>query len=573
MLLRAFSLAGLLGLTVSVSAQVSAPLASGPWCGNVSATGATVVVRLASSGLGVRLTLSRSADLSNAAYSTRVTTQAATGNTAKLEIQGLLPSTTYYYGLEVEGVLRTEATTRGVFRTFPLGASSLKIAFASCGDVQAANQSAYDAILAEQPMLFINIGDMQYADTNSTEIADYRRNYNGVLNQPNQAALYRGLPLAYVWDDHDFCGNGSDGTSIGRDTARRAFDESVPHYALAMPGGPIAQAFTIGRVRVIMTDLRSAADPRGTSDTAAKTHLGEPQKAWFKQELINARDAGFPLILWVSTVPWIEAAGSGDDDWSVYSNERRELANFIRDNRIKNLVLLSGDMHALAYDDGTHSDYADGGGAPLVVFQAAALTSTGSIKGGPYTAGPIPGSQQYGLLEVTDTGGANVQCRFTGKRVGEGAKLTYVFSTSGGTYPGYIDPKKSALINISARGRLGQAGDNNIVGFVISGSAPRTVLVRAVGPSLTAYGVGDALVDPRFRVFQGQSVIAANDNWVDSGTDVASASAKVGAFSFASAASKDAATVLTLAPGVYSVVATSTDGGTGTVLVEVYDVL
>src|SRR5260370_852804 len=88
----------------------------------------------------------------------------------------------------------------------------------------------------------------------------------------------------------------------------------------SLPAATIGPSFTIGRVRVIMTDVHSAADPRAAPDTAAKTHLGEAQKAWFKQELIAARDADFPLILWISTNPWIGAAGSGDDDWSVYSN-------------------------------------------------------------------------------------------------------------------------------------------------------------------------------------------------------------------------------------------------------------
>ncbi|HNC24123.1 MAG TPA: alkaline phosphatase D family protein, partial [Opitutaceae bacterium] len=368
--------------------------------------------------LSVRLVLSRNADLSAPSYFGPVTTQTATGNMAKIDATGLLPATTYYYAFEVSGVLRAETAARGSFRTFPLGAASFKLAFASCGDFHATNQTAYDAILAEQPAVFIHMGDFHYSDINSTNVADYRANYDSVLNQPNEAALYRGVALAYMWDDHDYCGNGSDTTSVGRDTARQAYHETVPHYPLAATaGGTLSQAFTIGRVRVIMTDLRSGADPRGQADTAAKSHLSAAQKAWFKQELISARDAGFPLILWVCTNPWIGAAGSGDDDWSVFATERRELANFIRDNSIRNLVLLSGDMHALAYDDGTHSDYADGGGAPMVVLHAAALTSNGSTKGGPYTGGPVPGSQQYGILEVTDNGGP--LHRQAGRRGGE----------------------------------------------------------------------------------------------------------------------------------------------------------
>src|SRR5690606_5857412 len=135
----------------------------------------------------------------------------------------------------------------------------------------------------------------------------------------------------------------------------------------------------IGRVRFIMTDLRSAAVSPHAKESPGKTKLGAAQKAWFKQELINARDGGFPMIVWVCPDPWIATAQVGDDTWGGHSTERTEIANFIRDNRILNLVLLSGDMHGLAYDDGTHSDYATGGGSPLAVLHAAALTSGGSV--------------------------------------------------------------------------------------------------------------------------------------------------------------------------------------------------
>ena len=207
----------------------------------------------------------------------------------------------------------------------------------------------------------------------------------------------------------------------------------MPHYPLATnAGGSIAQAFTIGRVLVILTDLRSAADAPDKRDTAAKTHLGVAQKNWFKQELISARDAGFPLVLWVSSNPWIGQLNPAEDidNWSAYQSERTEIANFMRDNRITNVVILAGDMHALAYDDGTHSDYATGGGAPIPVLQGASLTQGGSIKGGPYSGAPIPGNAQYGVLEVYDSSGPSIACRFLGMRAGEGQKMAYIFSSS-----------------------------------------------------------------------------------------------------------------------------------------------
>jgi phosphodiesterase/alkaline phosphatase D-like protein len=274
--------------------QSAAPIIGGVWSGNVSPTSATVAVRLVDSATRVRLQVSTNPSLSQPIFSAAVNSSANAGNAVKLTVQGLKPDTDYYYGLEIAGSLRTEENTRGRFTTFPLGRGSFKIAFSSCGDFRHANQAAYDAIREARPLLFINGGDLHYSDTNSTNPEDYRANYDNVLGHRNQGALYRSVPVAYMWDDHDFCGNDADGTAIGRDAARSTYRERVPHYPIGATGGTIAQAFTIGRVRVLMTDLRSASTPTTQRETASKTRMGTTQKTWFKQELINARDAGYP---------------------------------------------------------------------------------------------------------------------------------------------------------------------------------------------------------------------------------------------------------------------------------------
>ena len=511
-------------------------------------------------------------------FSQVITSAASSGNTVVLDIQGLQPATDYDYGIEVGGVLRTEPNSRGKFRTFPQGASSFRLAFSSCGDYRDADQRAYDAILAEQPLLFLQMGDFHYSDTNSTLTDDYRRNYDSVLNHRNQGGLYRGVALAYMWDDHDFAGDNSNGTAIGTAAARTVYRDTVPHYPINVPGGTIGQSFTVGRVRVIMTDLRSASTPATTAESAAKTRLGAAQKAWFKQELITARDVGFPLILWVSTTPWIGAPTLGADTWAGYSTERSELADFFKDNLIKNLVVLSGDMHALAYDNGANSDYALGGGAPLVVLQAAPLTRLGEPKGGPYAAGPILGTGQYGLLEITDTGGPNIQCRFTGKRVGEGAKLVFQFaaSTTGIVPTGVSGPvggSDRAFVNVSTRGRIVNADEPVIVGFVIGGTTSRNVLARAVGPTLAAFGVTDAVARPVLTLYRANTVVASNEDWTTTDTArLKTAFERVGAFALLGGASPDSALLVTLPPGAYTLQATGAGGTNGTVLVEAYEV-
>jgi len=138
------------------------------------------------------------------------------------------------------------------------------------------------------------------------------------------------------------------------------------------------------------------------------------------------------------------------------------------------------------------------------------------------------------------------------------------------------------LINISTRGAVG-ADDVLIGGFVVNGATPKRILIRAVGPGLSAFGVSGVLSDPMIKVYNGAgAVIAQNDNWEtgDSGTglqapataaQIAAAGSSAGAFGL-QAGAKDAAVILTVAPGAYSAVVTAADGGAGAALVEIYEV-
>ncbi len=121
------------------------------------------------------------------------------------------------------------------------------------------------------------------------------------------------------------------------------------------------------------------------------------------------------------------------------------------------------------------------------------------------------------------------------------------------------------LINLSL---LKDAAGGITAGFVVAGGGEKRVLVRALGPALSAFGVAGAAADPRLRLFAGTREIGANDNW-GGRAELAAAFAQAGAFGLA-ANSRDAALVAALPAGNYSV-SVETSDATGTVLVEVYE--
>jgi hypothetical protein len=128
------------------------------------------------------------------------------------------------------------------------------------------------------------------------------------------------------------------------------------------------------------------------------------------------------------------------------------------------------------------------------------------------------------------------------------------------------------LANVATRGLAGSGARTLTAGFVISGSAPKEVLIRAVGPGLTGFGVPGVLPNPRLKIFRDGTAVMENDDWVLGGfsTQLAEAAARVGAFSLTSG-SADAAIIARLEPGAYTAQIGSDVDAVGVALVEVYD--
>jgi hypothetical protein len=165
------------------------------------------------------------------------------------------------------------------------------------------------------------------------------------------------------------------------------------------------------------------------------------------------------------------------------------------------------------------------------------------------------------ILTALDAGAYTVQVK--GKTPEAGVALVEVYDAA--------QDNPASLVNLSVRTHVGSGADAPNVGFVITGTGPKRVVVRAVGPTLSIFGVPDVIADPQLELYRGGVRIDQNDNWGGASSLVA-AFEQVGAFGFKDAASRDAALLVTLEPGAYTVVVSGQGGSSGTALVEVYDV-
>jgi hypothetical protein len=129
------------------------------------------------------------------------------------------------------------------------------------------------------------------------------------------------------------------------------------------------------------------------------------------------------------------------------------------------------------------------------------------------------------------------------------------------------------LGNISTRANVGTGANVAIAGFVISGTDSKPVLIRAIGPTMSVFGFPSPLAAPKLELFNASNTsIATNTGWstAPNTTAIAAAAIQAGAFAL-SATSADSVIFTTLAPGNYTAIVSSSNGGTGVALVEVYD--
>ena len=374
-------------------------------------------------GSSARLVVSANSNLSSPTYFGPVSPASLSGmSIVTLNATGLSPFTLYHYAIEVDSVVDTN--WQGKLKTAPVPgtATSFKFwGFACAGNNndepsttdKVSNRGTFLDMLAKGPDFGIHFGDFHYRDIESTSMDPHRTVYADVLTYNRtlahnavQGQVYRNCPIVLGCDDHEFGPNDSDTLSSGREQFQKAYREIVPSHTLPAVApsstnyqGGVWHSFVYGRVRFLITDLRTERSPQGATDNEDKIMMGAEQEAWFMSELQAAKDSN-QAVCWFSSVPWIAANTTGGDHWGGFNTMRTRIVNKINELQLNDkMFIIAGDMHALAIDDGRNNQW---GGFP--VFHYASMDANPSSKGGPYWKGPSQGRDRYGITEITDDG-------------------------------------------------------------------------------------------------------------------------------------------------------------------------
>lgn len=370
-------------------------------------------------------------NINNQTYSKTVDNVTDFG-TALFDLTGLSPNTTYTGVYSLNGVPQPDTTFS--FKTLSQGPSSFKIVTGSCNRT-GSNASVWDKIKEEQADLFFHLGDLNYLDLNSYNKQDYSEGLDLSFSTKIKEVL-RQTPWVYQYDNHDSLKPTPDKTDPTW-TPFMEFFTKVHGYYTPGSSNPVADglyySFVIGRVKFIMLDLRRMRDPQASADGPTKSVLGPNQKVWFKEQLLEAKtNVDIEGTFIISQILWTADRDNPNGDsfeswgasWGSYPTERAEIANYIYDNRIKNVAFICADVHMQAIDDGRNSCYITDINGDRVdpntiekdfwtpVLEASPFDQYISFEGGPFNTTDLEGSggptnsseNSYGVIEVLDIG-------------------------------------------------------------------------------------------------------------------------------------------------------------------------
>jgi len=376
-------------------------LAHGPLLGSVTTHSARFWVRTIDE-VPVQVVLSTSPDLANPIRSKIRRTEAAADYTAIVEVDGLKPATTYHYDVLINDKSAL-ASDHPSFRTYPTADSKVRfqVAFGGGAGYNPVCERMWDVIRSHNPEAFLTLGDNVYMDlpvkpNGFVEYTYYRRQ-----SRPEFRRLVSAVPVYAIWDDHD---SGMDDDWLGPYKDKpdwklplfRNFQQQWNNPAYGDADWPGCWFnFSIGPVEFFMLECRMY---RTNPYDKNPTMLGPVQKAWLKKQ-VKQSTARFKVI--VASVPWtFNSKGGARDTWNGFHEERKEIVDFLADNKINGVVLLSADRHrSEAWRNERPNGY------PLYEFESSRLTNEHVHELVPGALFGYNAKQSFGLLTFNLTGG------------------------------------------------------------------------------------------------------------------------------------------------------------------------
>ena len=361
----------------------------------------------------------------------KISAVAASDFSVKAQIKGLKPYTQYYYRFAT----KSKDSPVGRFRTALPASSNEKVRFAffSCQDYTFGYFNAHAAMAKDDLDFVVNLGDYIYAEAyhrtsgdgvrndpggEAVTLKQYRDKYKLYRTDANLRAMHANFAMVSTWDDHEVVDNyaggaGADGglsadkkyTLARKKAGYQAFFESMPISPIkGGEGQQIYRSLRFGKhLELIMLDERQYRENQPLNDSgqvdltnpanvdaikAPRQYLGAKQLAFLKGRLKNST-ATWKVIANEAMMMNTKFTSTTDynlDDWTGYQAQRSEVLSYIRDNSIKNVISVVGDIHTFAAGDLRVTD--DDATPVGIEFVGGSICSQGLGDGGLNAAFP-----------------------------------------------------------------------------------------------------------------------------------------------------------------------------------------